>query len=100
MSMNERNKISSKKKVTSIEFQHKISESNEIVAEPGVAANPNERWRYCPCCEKGHHQYLCRRIKTDFGKFPLPKNDDAARNSLAKLFVLVDPICGSQLMIG
>ena len=29
----------------------------------------------------------------------LPNNDDATRNSLAKLLVLVDPMCGSPLMI-
>ena len=99
MSINERNTISSKKRVTSIDSQHKISENNKIVAGPVIVTNTNKRRRCASCCEKGHHQYLCRRIKTDFGKFLLPKNDDAARNSLAKLLVLVDPTCGSPLLI-
>ena len=89
MSINEKSKISYKNKVTSIDFQHKISESNETVAEPVVAANPNKKRRCSLCCEKGHYQYLFQRIKTNFDRFPLLKIDDAARNSLAKLLVLV-----------
>ena len=38
-------------------------------------------------------------LKTDFGRFLSLKNDDIARNSLAKLLVLVDSMGGSPLMI-
>ena len=67
--------------------------------EPVIAINANKRRRCGICCEKGHHQYMCQKIKADYGKFPLPKNDDGARNSLAKLLVLVDPMCSSPLMV-
>ena len=36
---------------------------------------------------------------TDFGKFSLPKNDDAAKNSLTNLLVLVNFLGGTPLMI-
>ena len=60
---------------------------------PVIATIPNKTKRCGICCEKGHHQYICRKIKA------LPKKNDAARNTLAKLLVLVDPMCDSPLMI-
>ena len=40
----------------------------------------------------GHHQYLCKTIKTDYGQFPIPKNDSNSRNELAKILVVTGPV--------
>ena len=99
MSMSERNKIVSKKRVASIGLHDKINENSDTVLGTVIPINANKRRRCGICCEKGHHQYMCQKIKADYGKFPLPKNDDGARNNLAKLLVLVDPMCSSPLMV-
>ena len=45
--------------------------------------------KHCALCgDTGHHQYQCKRIKNDYGRYPLANKDNQARMELAKNLML------------
>ena len=69
-------------------------------SEDNVLSQRTTPKRRCAICyETGHHQYLCKPIKTNYGKLPIPKNDPNSRYELAKSLVVTDPISKVLLMV-
>ena len=61
--------------------------------------NKNKTKRRCNVCgDHGHHQYLCRRLKDDYGQYPIGKKDMETRNKLSKKLISIDPVAGGILL--
>ena len=57
-----------------------------------------ENKKHCGLCgDRGHHQYLCQRIKSDYGKYPLPNKDNDVRTKLGNNLIAMISVPTSPL---
>ena len=82
-----------------IETVKALEEKLSHIKEPITLSRVSNKRRCAICYETGHHQYMCKTIFTQFGRYPMAKNDIKSRNGIAKLLITSHPIGRAPLNI-